>query len=356
MLRNITVIGGGGTGYAATAYLTRKGFRVTLCDNERFTREMEDIREQGGLLLRGRAGVGFYTPTGATTDHAEALKDAELIFICVPATRHEEVARTIAPHLRPGQHLLISPGNLGSFVFRRVLDDAGIDPQANIIAELEGNLCPCRITAKAEVTVGLPIRQKKVAALPGSRTAEFIRFCEGVLDFIPNRNVLEGALLSDNYVLHIGTSLLSAATIEAMGEDFILFQHGLSNAAVNCVEAVRQERVRLLAAFGLQERDCATDFFRELRDWKNHPEYDVFRTLSGPDSLTHRYVAEDCCACASLALSCAHRLGIPMPTLEAIVTLASAVNGRDYLAEGRTLENLGFDGEQSMEEIVAAVS
>ena len=49
MLRNITVIGGGGTGYAATAYLTRKGFRVTLCDNERFTREMEDIREQGGL-------------------------------------------------------------------------------------------------------------------------------------------------------------------------------------------------------------------------------------------------------------------------------------------------------------------
>ena len=355
MIRNITVIGGGGTGYAATAYLTMKGFEVTICDNERFTREIEDIHEQGGLLLRGRAGVGFFRPVEATTDYAKALASAELIIVCVPATRHQEVAETIAPYLRPGQNLLISPGNLGSFTFRRVFDAHGVG-SGTIIAELEGNLCPCRITAKAEVTVGLPIRKKKVAALPGSRTAEFIDFCEGVLEFIPNRNVFEGALLSDNYVLHIGTSLLSAATIEAMGEDFVLFQHGLSDAAVHCVEAVRQERIRLLAAFGLTERDSATEFFEELRDWHNHPEYDVFRTLSGPDSLTHRYVAEDCRACASLALSCAHRLGVSMPTLEAIVTLASAVNGCDYLSEGRTLENLGFDAAQTVPEIVAAIS
>ena len=157
-------------------------------------------------------------------------------------------------------------------------------------------------------------------------------------------------------MLHIGTSLLSAATIEAMGEDFVLFQHGLSDAAIHCVEAIRQERIRLLAAFGLTERDSATEFFEELRDWRNHPEYDVFRTLAGPDSLTHRYVAEDCYACASLALSCARRVGVAMPTLESIMTLAGAVNQRDYLSEGRTLENLGFGQGRSMDEIVAAIS
>ena len=357
MIRSITVIGGGGTGHTAAAFLTSKGFRVALCDSGNFQREMDDVNEQGGILLRGRSGVvGFFTPALATTDHACALKDAERILVCVPATRHEEAAMAIAPHLRPGQHILLSPGNLGSFIFRRVFDEAGIDPAANIIAELEGNLCPCRLSAKAEATVGLPIRTKKVAALPGSRTEEFIAFCEGVLEFVPNKNVFEGALLSDNYVLHIGTSLLSAATIEAMGEDFVLFQHGLSDAAIHCVEAIRQERIRLLAAFGLTERDSATEFFEELRDWRNHPEYDVFRTLAGPDSLTHRYVAEDCYACASLALSCARRLGVAMPTLESIMTLADAVNQRDYLSEGRTLENLGFGQGRSMDEIVAAIS
>ena len=355
MIRNITVIGGGSTGYAATAYLTSRGFQVTLCDNERFRREMEDIHEMGGLLLRGRAGVGFFQPAGATTDLAAALKDAELILVCVPATRHAEVAEAISPYIRPGQHILISPGNLGSFVFRRIFDANG-EGQDTMLAELEGNLCPCRITGKAEVTVGLPIRRKKVAALPGSLTEDFIAFAQGVLDFVPNRNVFEGALLSDNYVLHIGTTLLSATKLEDMGEDFILFQHGLSDSAIRCTEAVRQERIQLLAALGLEERDSATDFFLELRDWKNHPEYDVFRTLTGPDSMSHRYVAEDCYACGALALSCARRLGVAMPTLEAIVTLCSTINGSDYLAQGRTLENLGFDSGCSMEEIWRRIS
>ena len=176
------------------------------------------------------------------------------------------------------------------------------------------------------------------------------------MDFAANRNVFEGALLSDNYVLHIGTTLLSAAKIEEMGETFVLFRHGLSDAAIHCTEAVRQERKTLAARFGLEERDSATEFFEELRDWKNHPEYDVFRTLTGPDSLTHRYVAEDCWACGALALSCAERLGVAMPTLRAIIQLASSINGADYAAEGRNLKNLGFDDTLSMEEIVAKIS
>lgn len=356
MIQNITVIGGGSTGYAATAFFAAKGFQVTLCDNENFTGVLEDIKEVGGILMRGRAGCGFYTPAAVTTDHEAALKNAELIMVCVPAMRQEEVAGAIAPFLKPGQHILLSPGNLGSFGFRRVLSENGIDPEANIIAELEGNLCPCRISGKAEVTIGLPIRTKKVAALPGSKTAEFIAFTQGVLDFVANRNVFEGALLSDNFVLHIGTTLLSAAKIEEMGENFILFQHGLSDAAIHCTEAIRQERKALVGKFGLEERDSATEFFEELRDWRNHPEYSVFRTLAGPDSLTHRYVAEDCWACGALALSCAERLGLPMPTLRAIIQLASSINGADYAGEGRNLKNLGFDDALSMEEIVARIS
>lgn len=356
MIQNITVIGGGSTGYAATAFFTAKGFQVTLCDHEGFADVLKDVEQAGGILARGSAVQGFFQPTAVTTDHRKALEHAELIMVCVPAMRQEEVAGSIAPYLKPGQHILLSPGNLGSFAFRRVLSENGIAPEANIIAELEGNLCPCRISGKAEVTIGLPIRAKKVSALPGSKTEAFVQFAQGVLDWVPNKNIFEGALLSDNYVLHIGTTLLSAAKIEEMGEDFILFQHGLSDAAIHCTEAVRQERKALVGRFGLEERDSATEFFEELRDWRAHPEYSVFRTLTGPDSLTHRYVAEDCWACGALALSCSERLGLSMPTLRAIIQLASAINGTDYAAEGRNLKNLGFDDSLSMEEIVAQIS
>lgn len=355
MINNITVIGGGSTGHAASAFLTGKGFAVTLCDHEGFKKEINDVKENGGIMLRGRAGRGIYQIAGATHDFEGAVKSAELILVCVPAARHKEIAERIAPYVKAGQSVLILPGNLGSFVFRDVFQANGVSEDV-IIAEMEGNLCPCRLTAPAEVTVGLPIRAKKVAALPGSRTKEFMERSEGVLDFIANKHVLEGALLSDNYVLHIGTSLLASSTIDQMGEEFILFQHGLTDYAVHCTEAIRQERIRLLAGFELEERDSATEFFEELRDWKNHPEYSVFRTLKGPDSLKHRYVEEDAMACASMALSCAARLGIEMPVLKSIVTLASAVNQTDYYAAGRTLENAGFEPEMTMDEIISQIS
>ena len=355
MIKNITIIGGGSTGHAAAAHLTGKGFAVTLCDHEGFAKELKDVEENGGIMLRGRAGRGIYEIAGVTHDFKAAVESAELIFICVPAARHKEVAERIAPYMKEGQSVLILPGNLGSFVFRDVFQANNV-PESVILAEMEGNLCPCRLTAPAEVTVGLPIRAKKVAALPGSKTQEFMKRNEGVLDFIANKNVLEGALLSDNYVLHIGTTLLASSTIDQMGEEFILFQHGLTDYAVHCTEAIRQERIRLLAGFGLQERDSATEFFEELRDWKNHPEYSVFRTLKGPDSLKHRYIEEDAMACASMALSCAARLGIEMPVLRSVVTLASAVNEKDYYETGRTLENAGFSSDLTMEEIISQIS
>lgn len=355
MVRKVTVIGGGSTGHAAAALLTKRGFKVTLCDKEEFAGKLHAIELNGGILLRGSAGRGIYTPAYVTQDFEEAVKEAELLFICVPAGRHREIAEKIAPYMNENQSVLILPGNLGSFIFHEVFERCNV-PKSVILAEMEGNLCPCRMTAPAEVTVGLPVKAKRIAALPGNRTKEFIERNQGVLEFTDNRNVLEGALLSDNYVLHIGASLLASGMIAHMKEEFILFQHGLTDDVVSLTEAVRQERQKLLECLGLRERSSATEFFEELRDWKNHPEYNVFRTLTGPDSLKHRYVEEDASACAAMALSCAERAGIQMPVLKAVLTIASAVNQDDYYGKGRTLENLGYSKEMSMEDILIKIS
>lgn len=355
MIRKITVIGGGSTGHAATAVLTGKGYEVTICDHEGFEEELGAITQKGGIMLRGCAGRGIYQPVCVTQDFGQAVKDAQLILICVPAKRHEEIAKRIAPYMQEDQSVLILPGNLGSFIFRKVFGEYHV-PESVLLAEMEGNLCPCRLTAPAEVTVGLPVRAKRIAVLPGHRTQEFIERNQGVLDFVANNNVLEGALLSDNYVLHIGTSILASSTIDQMGEEFILFQHGLTDYAVSLTEAVRQERIKLLELLDLKERDSATGFFEELRDWKNHPEYGVFRSLKGPDSLRHRYIEEDAMACASMALSCAKKLGLKMPVLESVITVASAINQADYYAGGRTLENLGYSEDMPMKEILMQIS
>lgn len=353
MIKKITVIGGSSTGHAAAAIYSDKGFEVTLYDSAAYEEALNKVREIGTIQLRGK--VRMIAPIAhVTTDPAEAVKDAELIAVHVMSSRHEEVARAIAPYVHDGQHILIVPGNLGVFVFRKVFDEMGVTAKVTL-TDQEGNLCPCRLTGDAEVTVGMPLKPKRIASLPSSDTARVIEALEGVWDFKANKNVFECTLNANNVVMHIGTSVLATARIEDMGDDFILFQHGFTPASVRVGHLIREERLQVLNALGVEEHANPLGMYDKVTHPDEHPEISVFRTLSGPNCVKHRYLTEDCGCGAALLLSFANRLGIKMPVLKAFVDVAGIITEEDYMADGRTLENLGFGPDMTVEEIMAAV-
>ena len=87
-----------------------------------------------------------------------------------------------------------------------------------------------------------------------------------------------------------------------------------------------------------------------------HPEVHVFyEYMDGPYALDHRYLHEDCGCGGAFALSVAERLGMDMPVLRAFLGVAGAINDRDYIHGGRTLENLGFPKGMTLEEIFKEV-
>ncbi len=306
-----------------------------------------------GIELRGKVrGIG--KPAHVTTNPEEAVRDAELICVHVMSPRHEEVARTIAPYIHDGQHILIVPGNLGSFVFRRVFKEMGVNCDYTV-TDQEGNLCPCRLTGDAEVTVGMPLKPKRIASLPSSDTERVIRELEGVWEFKANKNVFECAMNANNVVMHIGTSVLAAAKIETMGENFVLFQHAFTPAAIRVGHRIHAERLQVIEGLGFTEHANPLGMYEKVTHADEHPEMSVFMTLAGPDCVDHRYLTEDCSCGAAIALSFAKRLGVNMKVLAAFVEVAGILTGHDFIAEGRTLENLGFGEEMSIEEIMAAV-
>ena len=311
------------------------------------------VRELGSIKMCGK--VRMIAPIAhVTTDPAEAIKDAELIAVHVMSSRHEEVAHAIAPYVQDGQHILIVPGNLGAFVFRKVFDEMGVTAKVTL-TEQEGNLGPCRLTGDAEVTMGMPLKPKRIASLPASDTARVIEELEGVWDFKANKNVFEGTLNANNVIMHIGTTVLSASKIETMGDDFVLFQHGFTPAGVRVGGLIREERMKVLDALGVEEHANPLGMYEKITHSEDHPEIGVFMTLSGPDCIKHRYLTEDCSCGAALLLSFAKRLGIEMPVLKAFVDVAGVITEEDYMADGRTLENLGFGADMTIEEIMAAV-
>lgn len=355
MKKRITVIGGAATGHYMAGLMAMKGAEVTLCDTEAYKKNLDAVTAKGGIILRGMMH-GFGTPANVTCDFGQAVKGAELIFIDVWSDRHEEIARLIAPYVEDGQHIIILPGNLGSFVFRKVFNELGIKAHVTL-TEWEGNLGPCRLTRDAEVTCGLPFRpQQFVSSNPASDTQSVIEACRPYFDLQPRRNVLDCMLNSGNVVVHIAGCVMSTTAIDRMGSEFSLFKHGFTKSNLKIMTAVRDERAQITAALdvpkGRDMVDSAPEFMPET--WKQHPFMWTFREyMDGPDTMDHRYIHEDCGCGGALVLSIAKRLGYACPVLESLLLLAGTINGRDYINDGRTLENCGFDESLSMEQIFA---
>ncbi|KAG1190400.1 hypothetical protein G6F35_013937 [Rhizopus arrhizus] len=61
------------------------------------------------------------------------------------------------------------------------------------------------------------------------------------------------------------------------------------------------------------------------------------------DLNTHRYMLEDTRLGLSFLVSAGRWAGVPTPVAQGLLSVASAITGRDLYAEGRTLEGLGLD-------------
>ena len=64
----------------------------------------------------------------------------------------------------------------------------------------------------------------------------------------------------------------------------------------------------------------------------------------GPFSMQDRYITEDVPMGVTLTASLGRKLGIPTPTYDSIIHVASLVNETDYYRTGRNLANLKLDG------------
>lgn len=338
----IAVFGGGSTGLTTAGYFGRQGFETALCDEERYASVLDEVRAAGGVTLTG-AETGFGPVALVTNDPAEALRGATLIFVCVTANRHEELARRMAPFLEDGQHILISPGNLGCFLFARVFKELGCYRDVTV-SVLEGNLFPCRAVGKATVLTGFRFGKKRIAAYPADDTPRAVRAFAEAAEFLPAENAFDCAVNFTNFVVHIPSVVLSATTAEKTGKGFNIYESGIASAVLSCAERLEDERQALARAMGLTPMPGPLQLMSDIVDYPQHPYLEYFHRLDGPDGLQHRYYTEDALCNGAFLLSVADSLKVPMPLLASFVTVIGAMLNTDFRAQGRTLSNLGFGG------------
>jgi opine dehydrogenase len=346
------VLGAGNGGMAMAAHLALKGFAVNLYN--RTPERVRVIEQAGGIQLtapdcedvpRGRAQLAR-----VTSDAGEALRDADILMVTVPATGHAFIAEQCAPHLRDGQVVVLHPGRTGGALeFRHVLRQRQVRADV-IVAEAQTFLYASRAVNPGQVQVFRVKNSVPVAAIPAYRTPEVIRALSvAYSEFIPGDNVMKTSLDNIGAIFHPAVTVLNCARIESTHGDFEYYIDGITPSAAQVLEALDAERVAIGAALGF---NCmsAREWLYLAYDAAGKTLYDAIRAnpgyygITAPTRLDHRYLFEDTPMSLVPIASMGDMLGVPCPTIKATIHFVNLMHGCDYWETGRTVARMGLAG------------
>jgi opine dehydrogenase len=349
-IKNFTVIGAGNGGKAMAAHLALMNQNVTLFN--RTFQHIEPIAQRGGIDLVTPTGMedGFGIIKKVTGDIQEALAEAEVIMVVLPAFGHADIARMVAPHLQDGQIILLHPGRTcGAIEFRMVLNRHQC--QADIIlAEAETFIYASRSEGPSQARIFRVKDAVPLAALPAVDTPKVLEAIKQVYpQYIDGVNVLHTGLNNMGAVFHPALTILNAGRIESTRGDFEFYVEGVTPSVAKVLEVVDRERVTVASAIGIRARTA-----REWLQLAYHVEgdslYEAIQNQSGyyginaPGTLKHRYISEDVPMSLVPIAELGKRYGVSVNGINAIIRLGCFLHSTDYWRKGRTLEKLGIKG------------
>ncbi|HEY9272354.1 NAD/NADP-dependent octopine/nopaline dehydrogenase family protein [Achromobacter sp.] len=348
----ISVIGGGHGCYAAAADLFEKGHHVRWW--RRDWAAFQGLRDAGALTVTDYRG-SRQIPLGdgprqlqLVRDLAAAVSDAELLVIPLPSTTHEALAQELAPLLRDGQVVFLPPGTFGSYVFARAMKDAGNSADT---AFAETGTLPYLARKHGEkVVISGYATRLPTGVFPRRLSEHSLAVVKRAYDSIePIEDGLSGALMNAGPVIHPPLIMMNAGPLEHF-DKWDIHNEGTQPSIRRVTDALDAERIAIRVALGYAAPHfpLADHYAAEGDEWMYGRGAHGRLTDSGDwrediDLHTHRYMLEDTRLGLSFLVSAGRWAGVPTPVALGLLSLASAVTGRDLYAEGRTLERLGLD-------------
>jgi opine dehydrogenase len=347
--RRYAVIGAGHGGKAMAADLAVKGFQVNLYNRtpdhitEIALRREIELECEDGTVHDCRLDI-------VTSDIAEALDEADVIMVVLPASAHRDIARLCATRLRSGQIVVLNPGRTGGALeFRRILNQMGCAGDV-IVAETATFIFASRSTGPAQARIFRRKNAVPLAALPATHTNQVLELVHDALpQFIPAVNVLHTSLDNMGAIFHPALTLLNAGWIERTMGDFEFYVDGVTYSTARVLEVLDRERVTVASALGVRARP-ALNWLKDAYSAEGETLYEAmqanpgYQGIKAPRTLRHRYLFEDVPFSLVPLASLGAQFGVETWATEAMIRLACVVHGTNYFARGRNTEDMGLKG------------
>lgn len=345
MNNKIAVIGAGNAGYAIASELALKGLKVNLYDDKPYESNLTPVKEAGGIEVYGCGIKGFAKINTITTILEEAIENVKFIFICMQAHAHEELATKLSQSVKGGQSIILLPGYWGSVIFYNSLK---LKKEGLIkIAEASSPPHACsRIEGQSKINIQTIVKPY-LAAIPAKDTASITKEMNKILPgrFFSAKNVLEVAINAVG-LFQTAMSILSTSRIES-GEDFYHFREGYTPSVLKVLQAIWEEKSTILETLRLGDLSP----FEKMKNMALHPSSEQL-SINRPNSMSHRYLTENCPFRLVPMSSLGKILNIDTPVTNAVIELTSAIHGVNYYQYGRTMEKIGLSSFSIIDEFI----
>lgn len=357
MLIKVTIIGVGNGGFAAAADLALAGHQVTMYIAPRYAHRVPELFEKKTISITGVARVGEAKLYKVTTDLAEALSDVDIILPVIPAYTQMEFADEIAPYIRRGHKIILTPGSTGgSLVIAKRLHELG-KLDGVTIGEYHTLPYATRKTGPTSVKVLLKCKKLYFAAFPAKENEEMFKYAKELFDAAELKaSVLETSLNNGNPISHPAPVVLNAGRIEYAKGEYYHYKEGISPSVAKVIDKMVSELHEILKRFDYGTMDAKEKLNvvgyspERPTTYEAYRDSEVFQELKGPKDLDNRYLTEDTPHSLVALTSIGDLVNVDTPVMDSIVTLASTLKDEDYFKTGRTVKELGIES-MTIEEI-----
>ncbi len=340
----IAVLGGGHGSFATVAALSENGHRVRFWQRHRQSHEL--LKRRGAIRLTDYRGERRVPVSLISHDLAEVVSGAKLIVIPLPATSHEFLAKKTAPHLSDGQVIFLPPGTFGSFVFARVIAETRTNLQISI-AETGTLPYLARKHDSDHVVVSVYAKRLPTGVFPAKNSGGALQVIREAFPVIePCENALSAALMNAGSIIHPPLIIMNAGPLEHFPH-WDIHNEGTQPSIRRVTDALDAERIAVREAlgYGPPHFPLADHYSPSGEEWMYGRGAHDRLTDSGDwrefiDLEQHRYMLEDTHLGLSLLSSLGRWIGVQTPLASGFLSIGGAILGRDFYAEGRTLESL----------------
>lgn len=356
-IRKVAVLGAGNGGHAFCAHLAMDGFEVRLYEAPQFKHNLEPILAKGGIEAFGDRS-GFAEINTVSTNMEQVVRGADVVIIPVPAFAQDHMVNECLPYVEEGQIILFSPDNGATIRWYNQLKEKGMEKKVTL-AGMACLLYLCKLIGPAQIDIAGVKHEMQVSTMPAKNVGAVVDSLKTMYEgYKPEKNALATTLSNFNHQLHTGPMVLNAGRIES-NIPFKFYWEGHTKSITNVVKRVDQEKLEVGKSLGINLPTIEQLFEEYYRGRYTEGTGGlneivttnvIYRGTIAPSELTSRFVTEDVPYGLVLISSIGKRFDVPTPTVDAIIHLASVLNGTDYGKEGMTMEKLGL-GDMSAQQI-----